>query len=48
MYEDDVAVEAAATQEANALVVAVPVVPEFNPEELVPAVIVLVDKGFGG
>ena len=46
MYEDDVAVEAAAAQEANALVVAVPVVPELIPEELVPAVIVLVDKAF--
>jgi len=46
VYDEDVADEAAATQEANALVVVVPVVPELNPEELVPAVIVLAEDAF--
>ena len=42
------AVEADGAQAGNELVVAVPVVPEFNPDELVPGAIVLVAADFEG
>ena len=48
MYDEDVADEPAATEEADALVAAMPVVPEFNPAELAPAATVLVEEAFEG